>query len=64
MYLSIKEFNNINDIPDFYNFNEPYIIRKGCKNMCIFNNDSTISSLYNILKILKSMLKFIILKKI
>ncbi len=53
MYLSIKEFNDINDIPDFYNFNEPYIIRKGCKNMCIFNNDSIISSLYNIFENIK-----------
>ena len=31
MYLNIKEFNNINDIPDLYNFNEPYIIRGGVK---------------------------------
>lgn len=48
MYLNIKEFNNINEIPDLYNFNEPYIIRGGCKNMTIFNSDNRLSRLYNI----------------
>ena len=48
MYLSVKEFNNINDIPDLYNFNEPSIIRGGCNDMVIFNNDNIISRLYKI----------------
>jgi len=37
MYLKIDEFNNLHDIPDYYNFQKPYLIRGGCKSMKIFN---------------------------
>jgi hypothetical protein len=50
MYLSIKEFDKISDIPNLYNFDEPCIIRGGCKNMSIFNNDNRLSSLYSLFK--------------
>ena len=53
MYLSIEEFNNIYDIPDLYNFEKPYIIRGGCKNMTIFNDHSVISSVYNMFEDVK-----------
>ncbi len=36
MYLKIDEFDSIRDIPDYYNFEKPYVIRGGCKSMRIF----------------------------
>ncbi len=37
MYLKINEFDNIDDIPDYFDFQYPYVIRGGCKSMKIFS---------------------------
>jgi hypothetical protein len=39
MYLKIDEFNHLDDIPDYYNFQKPYLIRGGCRSMKIFNRE-------------------------
>ena len=50
MYLNISEFYKLDEIPDYYNFNKPYIIRGGCKNMKIFNKENLLDYIYNLFK--------------
>ena len=46
MYLKIDEFNNIDEIPDYYNFTRPYVIRGGCKSMKIFSENDKLHFFY------------------
>jgi hypothetical protein len=48
MYLTLDEYNNFEELPDQYNFNKPYIIRGGCKDMKIFNIENKIELISNI----------------
>ena len=46
MYLKIDEFNSIDEIPDFYNFTRPHVIRGGCKSMKIFSEKDKLQFFY------------------
>ena len=46
MYLKIDELNNIDEIPDYYNFTRPYVIRGGCKSMKIFSENDKLQFFY------------------
>tara|TARA_B100000902_G_scaffold300930_1_gene288601 strand:- start:1736 stop:2575 length:840 start_codon:yes stop_codon:yes gene_type:complete len=50
MYLKIDEIDSIENLPDYYNFNKPYVIRGGCKSMKIFNTENKLDFFYNKLK--------------
>jgi len=50
MYLKLDEFNNIDDIPDYYNFEKPCVIRGGCKTMDIFSQKDRLNYIYEQLK--------------
>lgn len=47
MYLKIDELNSLEDIPDYNNFQKPYIIRGGCKSMKIFTLEDKLQFLKN-----------------
>ena len=40
MYIKIDEIEKFDELPDYYNFSKPYVIRDGCSNMPIFKQDS------------------------
>lgn len=42
MYIKIDEIEKFDELPDYYNFSKPYVIRGGCRNMPIFKQDSII----------------------
>lgn len=46
MYLKIDEFNSIDEIPDYYNFTRPHVIRGGCKSMKIFSEKDKLQFFY------------------
>ena len=46
MYLKLDEFNDIDDIPDYYNFKNPSVIRGGCKSMDIFAQKDRLTYIY------------------
>jgi len=47
MYLKIQEINSIEQLPNYYNFKKPYVIRGGCKSMKIFNIENKLDFFYN-----------------
>jgi len=46
----MQEIDSIYDLPDFFNFNTPYVIRGGCKSMKIFSQKSPLNYFYEKLK--------------
>ena len=50
MYLKLDEFNKMEDIPDYYNFKRPCVIRGGCKSMKIFSEKDILHYIHNKLK--------------
>ena len=42
MYVKIGEIENFDELPDYYNFSKPYVIRGGCRNMTAFKHDNVI----------------------
>lgn len=50
MYLKLDEFNKMEDIPDYYNFKKPCVIRGGCKSMKIFSKKDILHYIHNQLK--------------
>jgi len=50
MYLKLDEYNKIEEIPDYYNFKKPYVIRGGCKSMDIFSKKNILDYIYDHLK--------------
>ena len=49
MYLKIDEFNHLDDIPDYYNFQKPYLcVTTGSGNTILFSSRfSFVETLFN-----------------
>jgi hypothetical protein len=50
MYLKLDEHKSLEEIPDYYNFQRPHVIRGGCKSMKIFSVKDRLQLLFHYLK--------------
>ena len=50
MYLKLDEIKSTDQIPDYYNFEKPCVIRGGCKSMKIFKEENILETLSSNLK--------------